>query len=232
MPHTSAASLLLRGRARRRVRELLLIILAMMLQAAERSQPPARIVIQTDDVTRFFHVLDASAGKPSADDLQRSYLDAGTDALRSFTDSRIGSMERLARAIQDTPALFAKARTCATALPSIRMRVAAAVDQLGTLLPSAALSPVTVLVGRGNSGGVTAEAGVVSGLQALCDADWMQADVGDRFVHLIAHEYVHVQQPSARVEVEQPTLLYQALLDASRWRPACAGIEAVATALR
>lgn len=139
--YTSAASLLLRGRARRRVRELLLIILAMMLQAAERSQPPARIVIQTDDVTRFFHVLDASAGKPSADDLQRGYLDAGTDALRSFTDSRIGSMERLAKAIRDTPALFAKARTCATALPSIRMRVAAAVDQLGTLLPSAALSP-------------------------------------------------------------------------------------------
>ncbi|ECM6262350.1 lytic murein transglycosylase, partial [Salmonella enterica subsp. enterica serovar Typhimurium] len=32
---------------------MLLIILAMMLQAAERSQPPARIVIQTDDVTRF-----------------------------------------------------------------------------------------------------------------------------------------------------------------------------------
>ncbi|GEM_PF-2244833 len=87
-------------------------------------------------------------------------------------------------------------------------------------------------MGRGNSGGVTAEAGVVIGLQALCDADWMQADVGDRFVHLIAHEYVHVQQPGARVEFEQPTLLYQALLEASRWRPACAGIEAVPTALR
>jgi hypothetical protein len=63
--------------------------------------------------------------RPSAEDLQRGYLDAGTDALRSFTDSRIGSMERLARAIQDKPALFAKARTCAAALPAIRARVAA-----------------------------------------------------------------------------------------------------------
>ena len=70
-----------------------------------------------------------------------------------------------------------------------------------------------MLVGRGNSGGVTTEAGVVIGLEALCNADWMQPDVGDRFVHLIAHEYVHVQQPGARSEVEQPTLLYQTLLE-------------------
>jgi len=105
------------------------------------------------------------------------------------------------------------------------MRVAAAVDQLGTLLPSAALSPVTVLVGRCNSGGVTAEAGVVIGLQALCDAAWMQADVGDRFVHLIAHEYVHVQQPSARVEVEQPTLPHPALSGAAGSQPVAARVR-------
>lgn len=60
---------------------------------------------------------------------------------------------------------------------------------------------------------MTTEAGVVVGLEALCNADWMQADVGDRFVHLIAHEYVHVQQPGARVDLEQPTLLYQTLLE-------------------
>ena len=198
------------------MRALILIaspVALLQAQAAERIVSARHIVVQTDDVTRFFKVLDANQGRPSADDLQHGYLDAGTDALRSFTDRRIGSMERLARAIQDKPALFAKARTCATALPSIRTRVAAAVDRLGALLPSARFPPVTVLVGRGNSGGVTTEAGVVIGLEALCNADWMQTDVGDRFVHLIAHEYVHVQQPGARVDIEQPTLLYQTLLE-------------------
>lgn len=200
--------------ARCLMRALILIaspVALLQAQAAERVVPAGRIVVQTDDVTCFFKVLDANHGRPSADDLQHGYLDAGTDALRSFTDSRIGSMERLARAIQDKPSLFAKART--TALPSIRTRVAAAVDQLGALLPSARFPSVTVLVGRGNSGCVTTEAGVVIGLEALCNADWMQADVSDRFVHLIAHEYVHVQQPGARVEVEQPTLLYQTLVE-------------------
>lgn len=181
--------------------------------ATEPAPPAGRIVVQTDDVTRFFRVLDASGGKPSAVDLQRGYLDVGTDALHSFTGSRIGSMELLANAIQNRPELFAKARMCAAALPEIRERVAEALDRLGTLLPSARFPPVTVLVGRGNSGGVTTEDGVVIGLEAQCNADWMQPDVGDRFVHLIAHEYVHVQQPGASVDVTQPTLLYQTLLE-------------------
>lgn len=186
---------------------------ALPAQAAGRAPAVEHVVIQTEDVARFFQVLDASKGRPSAQDLERHYLDPGSKALHGFTASRIGSMERLARAIQDKPALFAKARTCATALPSIRTRVAAAVDQLGALLPSARFPPVTVLVGRGNSGGVTTPDGVVIGLEALCNADWMQPDIGDRFVHLIAHEYVHVQQPGASVDVAQPTLLYQTLLE-------------------
>ncbi|WP_425604655.1 DUF2268 domain-containing putative Zn-dependent protease [Stenotrophomonas sepilia] len=186
---------------------------ALPAQAAGRAPAVEHVVIQTEDVARFFQVLDASKGRPSAQDLERHYLDPGSKALHGFTASRIGSMERLARAIQDKPALFAKARTCATALPSIRTRVAAAVDQLGALLPSARFPPVTVLVGRGNSGGVTTPDGVVIGLEALCNADWMQADVSDRFVHLIAHEYVHIQQPGAAADVAQPTLLYQTLLE-------------------
>ncbi|WP_414613293.1 DUF2268 domain-containing putative Zn-dependent protease [Stenotrophomonas pavanii] len=204
----SIASLLFPPDVRRRALVLLLVIVP--LQAASAA---GRVVVRTEDVTRFFSVLDASGGLPSAEDLRRGYLDVGTDALRSFTESRIGSMERLAGAIQDKPALFAKARTCEAALPGVRARVAEALGRLGTLLPSARFPPVTVLVGRGNSGGVTTEAGVVIGLEALCNADWMQPDVGDRFVHLIAHEYVHVQQPGARSEVEQPTLLYQTLLE-------------------
>jgi len=67
----------------------------LQAQAAERIVSAGHIVVQTDDVTRFFKVMDANQGRPSADELQHGYLDAGTDALRSFTDSRIGSMERL-----------------------------------------------------------------------------------------------------------------------------------------
>ena len=192
-----------------------LLAVALPLSAIAQAGEPgdARAEVRTDDVTRFFQVFDAADGRPDADALQRGYLDAGSDALREFTGIRIGSMERLAKAIVDKPALFEKARTCAKALPEIRSRVVDALAKLDTVLPSARFPPVTVLVGRGTTGGVTTPAGVVIGLETLCNADWMQADVGDRFVHLIAHEYVHVQQHGAAVEVAEPTLLYQVLLE-------------------
>lgn len=193
----------------------LLIVAALPLSAIAQAGGPgdAPPPVRTDDVTRFFQVFDAADGRPGAEALQLGYLDAGSDALRGFSELRIGSMERLAKAIADKPALFGKARACAASLPEIRKRVGDALDELGTVLPSSRFPPVTVLVGRGTTGGVTTPAGVVIGLEALCNADWMQADVADRFVHLIAHEYVHVQQHGAAVEVAEPTLLYQVLLE-------------------
>ena len=75
----------------------------LQAQAAERIVSAGPIVVQTDDASRFFKVRDANQGRPGADELQHGYLDAGTDALRSFTDSRIGSMERLAPIVHVRP---------------------------------------------------------------------------------------------------------------------------------
>ena len=192
-----------------------LLAVVLLFSAIARAGGPGdtRAKVQTNDVTRFFQVFDAADGRPDADALRRGYLETGSDALRDFTDIRIGSMERLAQAIVDKPALFDKARTCAAALPAIRSRVVDALDKLEAVLPAARFPPVTVLVGRGTTGGVTTPAGVVIGLETLCNADWMQDDITDRFVHLIAHEYVHVQQHGAAVEVAAPTVLYQAWLE-------------------
>jgi len=108
------------------MRALILVaspVALLQAQAAERIVPAGRIVVQTDDVTCFFKVLDANHGRPSADDLQHGYLDVGTDALRSFTDSRIGSMERLARAIQDKPSLVCESENHSIAIdPHARRR--------------------------------------------------------------------------------------------------------------
>ncbi|GAB3065301.1 hypothetical protein GCM10027214_34660 [Stenotrophomonas tumulicola] len=190
---------------------LLAAMLPMTSHAGAQSTPRAEV--DFDDATRFFQVLDAAGGRPGADALQRGYLDPGSRALGDFTGMRIGSMERLAQAVAGKPALFDRARACAAALPEIRHRVVDALGKLDVVLPTARHAPVTVLVGRGNTGGVTTPAGVVIGLETLCSADWMQPDVTDRFVHLIAHEFVHVQQQGAAVEVPEPTLLYQTLLE-------------------
>jgi uncharacterized protein YjaZ len=51
------------------------------------------------------------------------------------------------------------------------------------------------VVGRGRPVGITNPAGVTVGLEALCAADFMNPNLEERFVHVIAHEYGHIQQP-------------------------------------
>lgn len=182
------------------------LIVGLMLAAglcgpalAEDSLPEIRIA----DVDLFFRVYDAANGAPSAEVLQRDYLDAGSDGLRQFIPNRIISAAELAQAISKHRDTYERARTCAAELPDVRQRLAAALKKLGEIYPAAKFPPVTMLIGRGNTGGAPGKAGVLIGVETVCKADWMQADVGDRLVHLIAHEYAHVQQPIVE-RIENP----------------------------
>jgi hypothetical protein len=158
--------------------------------AAADSLPEIRI----SDVDLFYRVYDAADGAPSAATLQKDYLDAGSDGLKQFIPQRIVSADKLAEAIRKHAETYERARTCAAELPDVRQRVAAALKKLGEIYPAAKFPPVTMVIGRGTSGGTTGPAGVLIGIEMTCQADWMQANVGDRLVHLIAHEYAHVQQ--------------------------------------
>ena len=170
------------------------LILALgMWKPASAEHPLPDIHIA--DVELFFRVYDAANGSPSAQALQTDYLDAGSDGLRQFIPHRIISAEALAEAISKHRDTYERARTCAAELPDVRQRLAAALEKLGEIYPAARFPPVTMLIGRGNSGGTPGKAGVLIAVETVCSADWLQADVGDRLVHLIAHEYAHVQQP-------------------------------------
>lgn len=173
--------------------------------------------ISIADVALFYRVYDAANGNPSANALQRDYLDAGSDGLRQFIPQRIVSAAKLAEAISNKRDVYERARTCAAELPDVRERLAAALTHLGELYSDAKFPPVTMLIGRGTSGGTPGKAGVLVGVETVCSAAWMQPDVGDRLVHLIAHEYAHVQQPIVE-RIENPsdgslTLLEVALVE-------------------
>ena len=73
---------------------------------------------------------------------------------------------------------------------------------------------MTLLIGRGNSGGTSGKAGVLIGVETICKANWLHAAIGDRLVHLIAHEYVHVQQPVTE-QIENPVDGKRSVLDNS-----------------
>ena len=184
--------------------------LAAAAALAMLSAAPKGPEILTRDVDRFYAVYDAARGKPSAEALQRDYIDAGTPGVREFVPNRIISGERLALRIAEKPEVYARARACAAVLPKVKARLRPAFRRLADLYPEARFPPVTVLIGRNNSGGTAGPSGVLIGLEVACATVRPGETLEDRFVHLIAHEYGHVEQaPFA----DKPTVLRQSLTE-------------------
>jgi hypothetical protein len=170
--------------------------------------------IHTDDVDRFYKIYDAAGGHPTAEQLQRDYLDAGSEGLHNLAKLRNVTGARIADTLSKHPELYVKARNCTAALPRVRERVEVALRNLVRLYPQAKTPPVTIAVGRGKPVGVGSPVtGLQIGLEALCSAEWMNSNVEDRFVHVIAHEYAHVQQVRELVDDEHPTVLERSLIE-------------------
>jgi len=182
--------------------------------SAKTAAPPAGPEIQIEDVYRFYKLYDATGGHPTADQLQHDYLDPGSDGLHKLAKVRNVTGTRIADNIAKRPEMYSDARQCMTALPRVRQRLEVALHTLGRLYPNAKFPPVTIAVGRGKPMGTTsADTGVLIGLEALCATDTSNPNVEDRFVHVIAHEYAHVQQFKALTGDEHPTVLESALLE-------------------
>ena len=182
--------------------------------AVESSAPSPDIEIA--DVARFYQVYDAAGGQPTADALQHEYLGEGSPGLHRLAEIRHVTGAAIAANIAKNPAIYVDAKRCMDVLPRVRERVAADLAKLGTLYPEARFPAVTIAVGRGKPVGATDRTGVMIGLEALCAVAWMQPDVEDRFVFVIAHEYAHVQQAIASpafYDNEKPTVLEESLIE-------------------
>jgi hypothetical protein len=175
---------------------LLLIPMGLALALpAGATRPAAQVKIITSDVDRFYRIYDSAHGHPSAQVLQSDYIDAGSDGVRQFVPQRIISGEAMAEEIAKDHAIYDHARTCASVMPQAKRKLNASMHKLLKLYPEAKTPPVTVLIGRNNSGGTTGPSGVLIGLEVVCNPNSPEPNVEDNLVHIVAHEYAHVQQP-------------------------------------
>jgi predicted Zn-dependent protease DUF2268 len=198
------------------VPRLLTHVACLMSSASIAATPIARPVIETGDVTRFYRVYDAAHGHPNAQALQRDYIDPGSPGLRHLARIRNVTGDTIANALTAHPEIFSSAKRCMALLPHVRGRATAALSTLRRLYPSAEFPPVTIAVSRGKPVGVADSTGVMIGLEALCAVDYLGANLDDRFVHTIAHEYIHVQQAlraPAFYNNPKPTVLQSSLIE-------------------
>src|SRR5438445_3074844 len=186
--------------AMRRLARLVLLTLTLATSVrgvAASAGPP----ILTEDVDRFYSVYASAGGHPTAERLDRDYLVPGTAGLHEFAKLRRVSGQATSGAIEKRPQIYEDARRCLQVLPAVKRRVAVALDKLARVYPEAKFPPVTIVVGRGRPVGITNPSGVTVGIEALCAADFMNPNPEDRFVHVIAHEYGHIQQSHAQQEL-------------------------------
>ena len=194
------------------------LALASQANASQDSPATAGVsgpVIRTSDVAAFYAVYDSANGYPTAAALQR-YIDDGSPGLRRLAELRNVTGARIAANIDEQPAIYEDAKRCMAVLPEVTRRTSAALRKLALLYPEAKFPPITIAVGRGKPVGVTDRSGVMIGLEALCGVSWLEPDLEDRFVHVIAHEYAHVQQAFASpmlYDKEKPTVLEAALIE-------------------
>lgn len=203
----------------RRAIPLAALAIALIAGAASRTsaqaptEPKARVDIVTSDVDRFYALYDNPDIAAQPDDLAARYLADASPGLREFMVMRRITPERVAKALRDKPHLYREARGCAQKLGNVRGRLAAATDRLAALYPAAIFPPITIALSRGAPVASANGNGLYVSLEALCAAKFMEADDEDRFVHVIAHEYVHAQQPLAQVEDRDETVLRAALIE-------------------
>jgi hypothetical protein len=198
-----------------KLRYALLLTVATLLTGGWRAYAaPPLADVRTNDVELFYGIYDAADGAPNGQALQHGYIDAGSDGVREFVPYRIKSGEDLAETIAKKRDVYKHARDCMSALPAVKAKLAGAFQRLAEIDPEATFPPVTILIGRDNSGGATGKSGVLIGLEVVCRSSWLQPDLTERLYHLIAHEYGHVEQfPHGGENATPNTVLKQSLVE-------------------
>lgn len=168
--------------------------------------------VDTSAAERFAEVWRASAGKPSAAQLQAGYLKGGGRGVEVFTEGRIISGEHLAKVVASKPTIYRDAvDRCLPWAKSQDATFRSVNLALRGLLPSHPAPPVAVVVGGDNSGGTVGEGMQVIGLEVICRMSPDRAAFDAMMRQFFAHEAVHTFQTMSGPKADANWLLTQVI---------------------
>lgn len=187
------------------MRILIVGLLCMMAgrPAVAQSIPPAAdpltVTVETADADRFAVVFNSANGRPTAEQLQRGYLDPGSYGVRVFTPDRIIDAHHLAESVAKRPDFYAKAiKTCLPIIKDTTAELRATYLAFQGLFPDRPLPHLYLVVGADNSGGTAGPGAQVLGLETLCGL----ADTPDKL-----REIVRASTPMKRFTPSSPIQL-------------------------
>ena len=197
---------------------LMLVAAVVSAMAAAGSPPsaadPLTVSVETADADRFAAIFNSSEGHPTAEQLQRGYLDPGSYGVRIFTPDRIIDANHLAEAVGKRPDFYARAiNICLPIVKQTTAELRATYLAFRGLFPERPLPRFYLVVGADNSGGTAGPGAQVLGLETLCGL----ADTPEKLREIVrsfyAHETVHTFQPAAGFEDLDDGLLSSVLVE-------------------
>jgi len=154
-------------------------------------------IVDVRDADRFAALFARTDGHPTADQLQREYLDKGSDGVRIFTPGRIENAKALADHVAANRDQYRRAIDhCLPLARQSNADLRAIYLALRGLYPDRPLPRIYIVFGRGNSGGTANPEAQVLGLEVLCDPLPEPAVFRQRLRMFFAHETVHTWQPA------------------------------------
>ena len=195
------------------IRHLLLPIAALWTSAvfAAAGVDPLTVDIGLDDARRFAGLMRDNA-VPTAEVLQRDYLDRAGAGVKVFTPMRIVDAHRLARVVASKPEAYRYAiKECLPRLPALRNDLKAIYLAYAGLLPERPLPAIEVVFGASNSGGTANSEMKVIGLEVACPTGSTPEQFRTNMRGYFAHETVHTWQGEETPQAAADPLLSQAL---------------------
>lgn len=177
----------------------ILVVISSPAVGLDRTPPapsePLTASIDTADADRFAALFDRTNGMPTAEQLQREYIDPGSYGVEIFKPHRIVDGRRLARAIEENPEIYRRAlQTCLPVAKQTNAELRAIYLALSGLFPDRPLPHIYLVVGGNNSGGTAGPGAQVLGLEVLCRVAKTPDDLRALLRTFYAHETVHVLQ--------------------------------------
>jgi len=195
----------------------LLALIGLVLLAANQAwaaADPLTVEIQARDAQRFAAVFMAADGHPSAEQLQRGYLDGAGPGVPVFMPGRIRSADNLARVVASRGKDYRYAiEHCLPLLPALNSDLRAIYLGFAGLLPERPLPEIQVIFGARSSGGTaSAETHVqVLALEVLCPAGTTPEQFRITVRGFFAHETVHTWQKDGTPAQQRDPMLLAAL---------------------
>lgn len=198
---------------------LLLLFVVVPVSQAQLTAPTigptcTTMNIQSADINHFWRAWDLwqghDGGNPAmlAQVLQTEYIDKATPGLKTFIPHRVQSASYLAEVILKDPGYYAELRPLVAQFVASAPQLRNSCQVMMDIYPDAKMPTVYLVIGARNSGGTSADTGLILGVEMYSRR--LDAPLSpDDFVGVVTHELVHFQQKPSKTN----TLLRQSMIE-------------------